>query len=397
MNNRKQHSGYANRPFNTALPALLGNKLTHDDLPKVNNDEIDGVHHFNVHHHGKSDLGKALSMHSEYPLIHPKYGSFKTVFGLIAWLSNPNQPDSYRQASAKDVDAALKKTDKTHLPDFGYQVMWATWYKIKSHPKIENWLRESELRFEHYFIQKPLHPVTGKRGDPLRVRNNSSVWMISGMEELRRAVKENREPELDFILPQRERDKLNRQRKLDAQKNIPKETDVILEANLRKNDAPGAVKKERTPEQLERKRQKNKAMRERRSQRREEGAMSRRLDEKVGAGDPAVSVSRQIPEPEAELCTIGIKDIDVISPEGIVELNMSEIKRLMRSPEDQKTAQEEAVRHIQEVIDSDESVHIGDINREFVTDWKGQAFLGHFRLNGIKLTYNANPVVTDGS
>lgn len=388
-NQERKNSGYFNRPFDTALPALLGREkprkpYDHENLPKVNNDELDGRDHINVHHHARTDLGLALSPYSEFALIHPQFGRFLTVQGFIAWLSNPNQPDSYRTIIAREVDASMRALGvKPHLPDFAYQYLQATWYKIKSHPKIERWMYDSNLRFEHYYLSNTVDVITKeKTGNIIRIRNKSAAWMINGMNELRNALWENREPNLEVFLPAHIRDNMMRAR--------TKETDVILEGDLRREPAEGVVRRERTPEQRERARAKLKAAKQRKRERRlaQNQLTNPPPAAEVSEGSNLCQEIEMDPNNKAPvLCTLGIRDIYIVDDANLTsrEIYLPDHQKEELSPEDFKKGVDAAMLLIDDLTASNKQITIGDIDLQFVTVSSGIPFLGLYRLNGITL------------
>lgn len=393
---RKQ-AGYFNRPFGNTLPALLGKETPrqsndYENLPKVNNGEVDGRDHINVHHHAKTDLGLALAPHAEFSVIHPQYGQFLTVQGLLAWLTNPNQPDIYRTMSGREVDASMRAYGITdRLRDYAYQYLFATWYKIKSHAKVERWMHDSSLRFEHYYLHNTLDPVTQqKTGNIIRIRNKSAGWVINGMEELRKALHENREPELEIFLPPHLRAKLQKSRAKEAEKEVvpaPKqrETDVILQADLRSESEENKVVRVLTPEQLERKRLKTLAFKARRKERKKERRAAAALEAQNATTDGRCV---EITEPSAPvLCTLGIRDIDVLNQENAegYALYLEEHQQSDMTESDYKNGLDAAVRKIDDLVAENKQITIQDIELQYVTNAGGTAFLGMYRLNGVTL------------
>lgn len=197
---------YRNRPFADSFAAFrqspqshqhIGRLRTDSVLPAVKNWEGDGVDHINTHHHADTELGKALSMYGDYEFNHNKYGRFRTIHGLVSWLANPNQPDEYRTMTAFKVQQIRQsKVQDQYIPDFHHLIVDATWQKIKAYPELKKVLAESTLPFDYYYYNF----VQGENGkDRVRIRNNSSRWLIAGFEELRKAAREDREPDLSFI------------------------------------------------------------------------------------------------------------------------------------------------------------------------------------------------------
>lgn len=198
---------YRNRPFADSFAAFrqspqvyqqrIARTRTDGALPAVKNWVSDGEDHINTHHHANTELGKALSMYGDYEFNHSKYGRFRTVHGLISWLADPNQPDEYRKMTAFMVQQNRQaRVNDQYIPDFHHLIVDATWQKVKAYPELYKVLAESTLPFDYYYYNF-VRNESGK--DKVRIRNNSSRWLIAGFEELRKAARENREPNLSFI------------------------------------------------------------------------------------------------------------------------------------------------------------------------------------------------------
>lgn len=200
MNNNQ----YQNRPFasfdsfrrirtNKTEKKPTNNNTVLQKLKAVNNLIGDGEDHINTHHQGTTDLGKALSMYGDYEFTHSRYGRFRTVYGLMAWLGHVDQPDQYRTMAAQAVHVNRQpRSQDQYIHNYHLTIVDATWQKICAYPELKKALIESTLPFDYYY-----HNVL-KEGS-VRIRNISSPWLIAGFEELRLAAKEGREPNLEFI------------------------------------------------------------------------------------------------------------------------------------------------------------------------------------------------------
>ena len=172
------------------------------ELPAVNNLGVEGVDHINTHYHSDTELGRALCAYGSYPFNHPEYGRFRTVHGLMCWLGNPNQPDSYRNMSALAVENHRTRSSTIPVKNYRFTLMQATWMKIQAHPEIGRMLVESTLPLEHYYLK---HLVPGENTKRIRIRPDTGPILIRAFEEIRKALKENRQPLFDFLLHESER------------------------------------------------------------------------------------------------------------------------------------------------------------------------------------------------
>lgn len=208
MNNKSQ---YTNRAIAQGFESItIGRQSTHkynrstkkldgfNQLPAVNRLGEDGKDHINTHHRATTDLGNALSPYGDYPFMHPEYGQFRTVHGILAWLRNPAQPDNIRTMSGHDVEKVrIHPADEVELVDYSFIYMDCTWLKIQTYPELAKAFKESTLPFDLYYFSIT-DPENNKS---IRVRGPTAVWVIRGLNELRNALKEDREPNLDFLLP----------------------------------------------------------------------------------------------------------------------------------------------------------------------------------------------------
>lgn len=175
------------------------------DLPVVNSWKKDGIDHINVHHCAETELGWLLSTYGICPFKHREFGLFKTVRGMLAWMRDPRQSDRFRyltgtEAERLDKNYGTNAAVKNRIANYVFTTMNATWQKIQANADLREKLAQSDLPFDFYYNQITARNPDGSPAGRVRIRVSTSFAFISGFEELRNAVKENRKPNLSFLL-----------------------------------------------------------------------------------------------------------------------------------------------------------------------------------------------------
>lgn len=158
----------------------------------VNRLQKDGVDHINIHPHARTKLGEALSTVGNIEFRHPQYGTFNNIIGLEMWLCSTDQPDRFRRMAGREL-LKLRRTltDRVRISNYRHVVLTSTWMKIKSSPALMEDIKRCALSFDYYYYERV------EMGEPIRVRAVEYDWLCPAMEEMRKALLEEREP--DFI------------------------------------------------------------------------------------------------------------------------------------------------------------------------------------------------------
>jgi hypothetical protein len=161
-------------------------------LPALNSLGEDGVDHINIYNLGNTELGVALSEGVRYHFVHEQYGPFQSVAGFSAWLRSNDEDDLFRTlAGYAVIQLTRTKTFKLKIENIKYETMMAHWYKINSFQRLVDMVVKSDLKFDYYYLY-------GKQSDQqIRIRNAHANWVVAGFEEIRRALKEKREPNFE--------------------------------------------------------------------------------------------------------------------------------------------------------------------------------------------------------
>ncbi len=193
-----------NNQLTEQLSVLL-NK-TQDDIKKVErikpqnyyNKEIDlqswtgdNIDHINIWAAAETVLGKFLCHDTPHHFKHPVLGGFNTIRGFWYYIQSVNHDDRYRRLSGKPLWLAHQRAETVRIVNFRAILMDACWQRLKQAEAIFTLLKESTLPFDCYYIHNK---------SKLRVRPVFHSWITGATEEMRKAAKENREPDFGFLI-----------------------------------------------------------------------------------------------------------------------------------------------------------------------------------------------------
>lgn len=147
---------------------------------------IDGKDHINIWAKGDTELGRMLAYFADTPFVHPYFGPFNSMEGLWHWLRSKDKPDELRRLVGIRAKTFGKALVTTEVEGFFEIIHVANYYKIVQNPTLEKLLKNSTLPFEHYYLWGP-----GK----VLIRPQGYEWVIKSFEELRKMIREGREPD----------------------------------------------------------------------------------------------------------------------------------------------------------------------------------------------------------
>lgn len=150
----------------------------------------DGVDHINIWEKGNTELGKVLSPSVTIPFNHGLFGHFETMEGFWHYIHSAERDDRIRNMSGTSLKNFARKLSPTRVKHFKALIIDANYQKIKKYKQVVESLKESSLPFDAYY--------TNNVG--LRIRHNYSVWLCAGFEEIRKALKEDRDPDLSSFM-----------------------------------------------------------------------------------------------------------------------------------------------------------------------------------------------------
>lgn len=147
----------------------------------------DGVDHINIWEHGETELGKVLAHNTVIPFNHHIFGNFSCIEAFWHYISSQEHDDRIRTMRGRALHTFSRKLSKLHVPNFCAIILDANWQKIKRYPEIQEALIESTLPIDCYYTQR--------KSAGIRIRVPYASWLIDGFEEIRKALKEGREPD----------------------------------------------------------------------------------------------------------------------------------------------------------------------------------------------------------
>ena len=174
------------------------------NLPGLDTIGTDGVNHINIWEKASTDLGVALSHMSDLPFTHETYGKFRSIEGFWHYIRSVSRDDRTRMMAGYKAKKFGDGLQSQRVDDFKAIIMDANYQKIKQYPPLIDELRKSTLAFDFYYLYN--NDVN------IRIRPASAFWLIDGFEEVRKAIKENREPDFTFL-----KDRINRNKKPNVQ------------------------------------------------------------------------------------------------------------------------------------------------------------------------------------
>ena len=156
----------------------------------------DDVTHINIHHKGKSKLGRELSHYNTAHFVHPWFGPFETIEGLWHYLKDGCRDDVFRNLNGHKSKQRyrMKNQQGTYqnktIPNVAEVILLANYAKIEQNPSIRDALIASTLPFDQYFLQD---------GSKWPIRPRGSEWVVTLFEDLRKNFQDGTTPkQLDY-------------------------------------------------------------------------------------------------------------------------------------------------------------------------------------------------------
>ena len=156
----------------------------------------DGETHINIYNRGKTNLGVLLANNTELRFGHSLYGVFMTIEGFWRYIRTGMKDELFRTLQPERLLAFSKRYEQIVVPNFQAIIAEACWMKVKAYPELLEVLKATDLPFDSYFID-----IKDKNH---RTRPKFAYWMVSIYEEIRKALKEEREPDFKYLRDRRE-------------------------------------------------------------------------------------------------------------------------------------------------------------------------------------------------
>lgn len=160
-----------------------------------NNYGSEGEDHINISIHSKTRLGKILDPGYIKVINYPIIGKFSSVKSLWHWLQSDTRDDKIRKLVCESlvIYARENKLYGKNIPNFKAIMGYATWLKLKEYPDILKELKElpENIVFLSYYTHK---------ANKLRIVNSYGKILIDSVNIIRRALKEDIEPDFSKLV-----------------------------------------------------------------------------------------------------------------------------------------------------------------------------------------------------
>jgi hypothetical protein len=165
--------------------------------PNMHKEE--GVDHLNLYWSSQFELGKYLSLSEQGYFSTPVLGNFKSLMTVIQFLGAEKRDDKIRNLAGNPLRFYVKQHcggyNRARIPNGRAVIMHTAYLRLIQNKKMFALFKECDLAFDSYHVIE----------SGLRVREDDAAWVCKGYEEIRRALKENREPDFRFLFDRGER------------------------------------------------------------------------------------------------------------------------------------------------------------------------------------------------
>jgi hypothetical protein len=144
--------------------------ITDDWVPPT-----DGQNVINIGVECVTELGKMLDMTARVTFTHTKLGPFTSVMGFWNYLFDG---DDYHRTDFGGRSRETHRKMRGNIHDQKWLVADATWMKVVQNNRLCEFMAQSELPFDMYFMQDGIQRFSSDRG-----------WYVRVLEEIRVALK----------------------------------------------------------------------------------------------------------------------------------------------------------------------------------------------------------------
>lgn len=171
--------------FNRDSKKVVAKNFTLPDPMKLN---ADGVDHINIFGRPLTTLGRHMSTNSRrFAFTDECYDRFSSIENFWAFIRAEEKDDDLRRMSSVDLRNTARNYTEVFVENFKALIINAYYQRIKQNKELLDQIVKSSLPFDCYYVNK----------DGLRIRPGGYYkWLLAGLEEVRKAIKENREPDL---------------------------------------------------------------------------------------------------------------------------------------------------------------------------------------------------------
>ena len=166
-----------------------------DPLPNITSMGEDGVDHINIGSGAATQLGRDLSHNARFPLTHSVFGRFDSMQAFWEYIRSEERDDRLRNLYGERLYRMAKRLHPAKVQNFRAIIMDANYQKIVQHPALAKALAESDKPFDCWYRYN--------RDNGIQARPGYAHWLIWGFEEIRKALKEEREPNFTELMESR--------------------------------------------------------------------------------------------------------------------------------------------------------------------------------------------------
>ena len=161
-------------------------------MPSLSRFVKDGEDHINIWERGETELGKFLAHGTNAPFKHPVFGMFSNIECFWLYIRSEERDDRIRVLNSLSAKKFSENFTLLHVPNFYAVIMDANWHKVQQHPNKLELLKNNTLPLEMYYLYK--------NNPGVKIRPVFASWVLQGFEEIKNALKENRDPNFKFLM-----------------------------------------------------------------------------------------------------------------------------------------------------------------------------------------------------
>ncbi len=150
----------------------------------------DGKDHINIGFDAQTDIGKGLAFESNIGFHHSLFGYFCNIESFWYYIQSRERDDRLRNLHGANLKKLINRLNITNIDNFRAIIIDAAYQRIWQNDALYKQFKESILPIDVYRV----------RMNGLRTRPSHFKWLISGLEEVRSAIKEERDPNLEYFM-----------------------------------------------------------------------------------------------------------------------------------------------------------------------------------------------------
>lgn len=168
------------------VPAKTSSKSFKDPVRSPQHWVGDNVDHINISSTSESELGRLLSHRWVMDFDHSHFGRFNNLEAFDLYILSQEKDDRLRRLHGAALKNFSKKLNLDQITNFKAIVLDTQYQRIKQNAKIRNLMTASTLPFDVYYTIEV---------SKIRIRPTRHHWLVAGLNEIRTALKEQRDPD----------------------------------------------------------------------------------------------------------------------------------------------------------------------------------------------------------